>query len=115
MTSETKLLPCWAVVELMGHLTVAGQVSETLVAGAPLLRIDSPQVGAEPARTQLIGPSSIYRLTPCTEEVARKVILNAAYHGERPTWAYGLDNVALPAPEEEEVEVIDEPTDVLDL
>lgn len=60
----------WAVLELMGHRKMAGRVSEAVVGGASLLRIDVP--GPEGAvATQFYSPSALYCLTPTTEEVAR--------------------------------------------
>lgn len=32
----------WAILELMGHVRLAGRVSETMIAGAPMLRLDVP-------------------------------------------------------------------------
>ena len=34
----------WAIVELMGHQRIAGALSQDLTAGAPLVRIDVPDV-----------------------------------------------------------------------
>lgn len=61
----------WATVEIMGHQRFAGHVSTQAVAGAAMLRIDIPAVDDTPAFTKLFGTSSIYGITPCTEEVAR--------------------------------------------
>lgn len=64
----------WAIVEIMGHRRLAGHVSEVTIAGAQMLRIDVPgKTGADPVKaTQYYGGSSIFCLTPTTEEVARK-------------------------------------------
>jgi hypothetical protein len=62
----------WAVVEVMGHRRLAGRVTEQRLAGADLLRVDIPIHGGEFA-TQYYGGSSIFCLTPVTEEVARAV------------------------------------------
>lgn len=72
----------WAIVELLGHKTLAGRVSEQPIAGASLLRIDVPETpedtrwsqvyAATAAYTKLVGVGSIYAITPCTEEVARR-------------------------------------------
>jgi hypothetical protein len=62
----------WAIVELMGHRKIAGKVSEQIIAGAPLLRIDVPEVPAQAAFTTFYGPHTIYSLTPTTEEIARR-------------------------------------------
>lgn len=62
----------WAIVELMGHLRRAGRVSEVEQFGTKLLRIDVP-VGPEEFVTEFYGGSSIYRLRPSAEDVARAV------------------------------------------
>jgi len=67
----------WCIVEIMGHQQMAGRVREVSIAGAGLLRVDVPALdedvggfATEPWTTYL-SPSSIYRLTPVEEVVAR--------------------------------------------
>lgn len=67
MTEATQEpLDTWAVVELMGHVTIIGHVTEAMLAGVPVLRIARPD-----DRAQYVAPQSLYRLTPCTEDEAR--------------------------------------------
>jgi hypothetical protein len=80
----------WCVVEVMGHHTVAGYVTEEVIAGHAFIRIDVPGVpenryqrrswSSEPtevieppiaAHTVYYGPGSIYSLKPTTEEAVR--------------------------------------------
>jgi len=61
----------WAVVELMGYVRMAGKVSEVERYGAKCVRIDIPD-GAG-FKTQFFGGASLYRETPCTEEVGRAI------------------------------------------
>jgi hypothetical protein len=63
----------WFIVELLGHRRLAGYVTEQTIAGAGFLRIDVPGHGAEPIATQFFAPSSVYALTPTTEDMARRV------------------------------------------
>ena len=65
----------WAVVELMGHVRMAGRLTEQEMGGGKLLRIDVPGPN-ESFLTQYFGVSAIYRMTPCSEEVARTVALH---------------------------------------
>lgn len=58
----------WCIVEMMGHRRIAGHVTERTIAGHGFLEVRIP---SEPPMMQLIQPSSIYALTPCTEETAR--------------------------------------------
>jgi hypothetical protein len=62
----------WAVVELMGHNTVAGFVSEQTIAGAAMLRVDVPAVDERGAFTKFYGGSAIYGITPTTQEIAER-------------------------------------------
>jgi hypothetical protein len=72
--NEIKPIQTWAIVELMGHVKSAGMVSEETHFGTVLLRLDVPASDGNQPRTEFYGGSSIYRLTPCTEEVAMLVL-----------------------------------------
>jgi len=67
----------WAILEIMGHRRLGGFVREVEVAGCKMLRIDVPGVvhasGVSLATTQFYGASSIFCLTPTSEEIARRV------------------------------------------
>jgi hypothetical protein len=62
----------WAILELMGHVRMAGRVTEEERFGAKMGRIDVPGEG-DSFTTVYFGGSSVYRMTPTTEEVARSV------------------------------------------
>lgn len=88
----------WAIVEVMGHQKYSGFVTTEAYGGAVLFRVDVPGLPAHPRTlewseyingktllagtvvveeavqpfTKLFGAGSIYCITPCTEEVARK-------------------------------------------
>ncbi len=86
----------WAVVELMGHVRYGGLVSADNILSTPMLRVDVPQPNGEMA-TQLVNPSSIYRLTFCEEQIARA----AAKQGySRPIDEWQLRHL-LPEPDDE--------------
>src|ERR1019366_1114357 len=51
-----------ALVELMGHAQVTGSWRETVLCGGPMLEIS--RLDAAERRVQLVGPESVYRLTP---------------------------------------------------
>jgi len=67
----------WAVVELMGHTRLGGQISEHQFGGAAMIRLDVP--AATGFTTQLLSGASIFRITFCDEITAR-----AAAPGWRP-------------------------------
>lgn len=75
-----------AVLEIMGHRRLAGYLSEQLVAGVPFVRIDVPGPEGTMA-SQLYSPSSVYAITPTTEEIARGV---AAQNQPRPVHPWEL-------------------------
>jgi hypothetical protein len=64
----------WAIVELMGHRRLAGQVREVDQYGGKMLRLDVPAVDDQPAFTQFYGCSSIYCLSPASEEIALALV-----------------------------------------
>jgi hypothetical protein len=69
--SDTDKFECWAVVEVMGHQRYAGLVKEQAIGGCAFVRVDVPQIGDRLPFTKLLGPSSIFAITPCSEEAAR--------------------------------------------
>ena len=77
----------WAILEIMGHHRFAGRVSEQTVGGAAFVRIDVPEIGSRPAFTKLFGASSIYCISPVSEDVARMV---AEQLGVQPISIYDL-------------------------
>lgn len=72
----------WAIVELMGHVRLSGHVTTQAFGGVVLFRVDIPGIPerrdgqgcyeAVQPYTQFVGAGSIYRMTPCTEETARR-------------------------------------------
>lgn len=89
---EPDKFEAWAVVELMGHVRMAGRVTEEEHFGAKLGRIDIPS--GEGFFTQFFGGSSVYRMTPVTEEAARAV---AARSAPEPVHTWELPKPALSA------------------
>lgn len=95
----------WAIVEIMGHNTFAGLVSEQTLGGAAFVRVDVPETSRSAAFSKLFGAQSIYAVTPCSEQVAK---LRAEAIGAVPLTAWDLPEAirdklrssvsALPAP-----------------
>ena len=85
----------WAIIELMGHVRMAGKVSEIERYGSKVGRIDIPD-GAN-FRTQFFGGSSVYRETPCSEDVARAV---AAQSMPQPIHTWEMPRLPAPEPDE---------------
>lgn len=70
MNSQNNEAPQWAIIELMGHVRYGGQVSKDNQLGTSMLRVDVPNEEGG-FITQLVNPSSIYRITMCDEALAR--------------------------------------------
>jgi len=69
--NEPEPVTQYALVELMGHAQVTGTWRETVLCGRPMLEITRLDVAER--RVQLVGPESVYRLTPLTEAEAMHV------------------------------------------
>lgn len=80
----------WCVVELFGHQRFAGLLTQ---ADWPpgFGRLDIPATPGHDAVTQLVNPSSIYRLTPTTQEIATAV---AASCRPEPVHRWELESAA---------------------
>lgn len=82
----------WGIVEVMGHARYAGRISEYTALGVPLVRVEIPANAEDqvPAHERLLGASSIFRITPTTEAVARSVARQCA---DRPlsVWDFPAD------------------------
>jgi hypothetical protein len=74
-TETTTEAPQWAIIELMGHIRYGGRVTKDNQFGTPLLRVEVPLENGDFV-TQLVNPSSIYRLTMASEELARAAARN---------------------------------------
>jgi hypothetical protein len=61
----------WAVVEIMGHRRLGGSVTETTIAGKPMLQVDIPGVTEDAGGIQLYGADSIFSIAFCDEATAR--------------------------------------------
>ena len=72
MTKEQPQFDEWCVVELFGHQRTAGR---TRPAAFPAghVRLDIPATDGHEAMTQILNPSSVYRMTPTSEEIATAV------------------------------------------
>lgn len=59
----------YAIVEIMGHQTLIGRIAEVTRFGAGMLQIE-PIFAGEILQPILQGGAAIYRLTPCSADVA---------------------------------------------
>ena len=117
-TTESPKFESWAILEIMGHVKLAGFVSEQTIAGSAFIRIDVPGQGAVDGFTRYFGSGSVYSLSPVTEEIARDVASNLSH---RPVSPYDLSYelkekwkqsvIALPGPPTEQPEDWDDDDD----
>lgn len=96
--------PTWAIVEMMGHQVIAGQLTEVLVAGCPMLRVDVPGVPADlhyeaiAAYTRFIGAKAVYSIIPTDEPSARHSVTHLR---ARPVSEYVIPHRAIAAPRDD--------------
>lgn len=107
MSEETKAqkFDQWCVLELFGHVRLAGRVTEASIGGCSFLRCDVPKPDGEIEFTRYFGQGAIYSMTPVTEEVARAVGNGTATEPVKP---WEMARKQLPGAEEE-AEEVDEP------
>jgi hypothetical protein len=65
---------CWAIVSLFGHTQLAGRVSEVQRFGETLALVEVPLEDGS-FRREYVGGKAIFRVSECTEEVARAAAL----------------------------------------
>ena len=84
--AETATFDHWGIVEVMGHKRYAGHITEQVIGGSALIRVDVPETKSGEVThapfTKLIGAGSIYMITPTTEEVARRAANAIAHYVE---------------------------------
>lgn len=71
--TEPTTLDTWGILEIMGHVRLAGRISEQTIGGTAFVRIDVPEIGDRPSFSKLYGAGSIYSISPTTEDIARSV------------------------------------------
>lgn len=75
MSATANKFDTWPLVEIMGHQRAAGRVTEATIAGGVMLRIDIPKdAESQEFITQYVNTTSIFRLTPTTEEIVRAAL-----------------------------------------
>jgi len=84
--NESQPFDQWAILEIMGHVRLAGRAREQAIAGAGFLRIDVPEANGVPAFTRLYRVNSIYSITLVSEDFARPAAASPQpdlFHGEQ--------------------------------
>lgn len=70
MQETTAKFESWAIVEIMGHIKVAGMATTQNFGNTVMLRVDIPETAKHPAHTQMYGMGSIFSIKPCDEQTA---------------------------------------------
>ena len=94
MATDSNAFEGWCIIEQMGHKRMAGYVSEQVIGGYSFIRVDVPGPDGQGAATQFITGQTVYAITPCTEDIARKVAANCQ---PSPVTIWDLKTPALPA------------------
>lgn len=76
MSDTAEKFETWGLVEVMGHSRYAGLITEQAVGGCNFVRVDVPASEGKPGFTKLLGQSSIFAITPTTEQIARGMAMN---------------------------------------
>lgn len=71
MNTETEKFEHWAIVEIMGHIKCAGLAKTVTFGNTVMLQIDIPETTMQPAHSKMYGMSSIFSISPVTEDVAK--------------------------------------------
>jgi hypothetical protein len=78
MKQQEQKFEAWAVVEIFGHQTYVGKVTEQTIGGCSFVRVDVPALAktktypGRAAFTKLFGQGAIYAITPMDEAAARR-------------------------------------------
>lgn len=72
MSEQTSTFDQWGIVEVMGHRSFGGRITEETIGGTSFVRVDVPETIRQPAFTKLFGAGSIYCISPTTEALARQ-------------------------------------------
>jgi hypothetical protein len=73
-TTPPSPFEAWCIVELLGHKTLAGFVTEMRIASKDFFAIQIHYRTGE-ITTEIFSPDVVYRLMPCTEETARMMAI----------------------------------------
>lgn len=92
----------YAIAEILGHRTIVGRFAEVERFGTKFLAIE-PLFADQLYPPIFVGGSSIYQLTPCSADVARKEQPRERYQLPS-SIAVTIPKPSLPAPELEEPE-----------
>ncbi len=72
MEKKLEFFETWALLEIMGHVKIAGKIRERNVFGVVMCEIEVPAIGNVPAWSKMYGGASIYSVTPLSEEDAKR-------------------------------------------
>ena len=60
----------WGIIDLFGHVKIAGQIGDYALGGESFVRVDVPAVEEIPAHTRLFGKGAIYSISFTGQEIA---------------------------------------------
>lgn len=85
VNSSDEALDMWAFVEVMGHSKIAGRLTTRKLGTSVMLQVDVLKPDGTGAwYSKLYAPSSLFSITPCTEEYCLKWSKEAARYNATP-------------------------------
>lgn len=69
---EQEKFESFAIVEIMGHIKVAGMARTIPFGNTTMLRVDIPETKKQPAFTKMYGMHSVFSISPVDEGTARE-------------------------------------------
>lgn len=93
---EEQGLTAWALVELFGHQRIVGRVTVDPVDFPGMVRVDVPDLLKDgkierAGFTRYFGRSSLYSVTPISEQSVRELLPHVSGHPARPVELSGSD------------------------
>ena len=91
----------FAIVELFGHSSIAGKVSEQTIGGQGFVRVDVPAIDGQDAYTKFYGAGAIYAMTPTDEDTATAAAIGLQV---KPidVWKLNLPQLSAPQTDDDE-------------
>lgn len=85
---EPEKFESWALVEIMGHIKVAGMATTMNFGNTVMLKVDIPETQYQPSFSRMFGMSSIFSIIPVDEKTAR---LHAESYRSSPILSYDVE------------------------
>lgn len=103
MQEQNEKFEHWAIVEVFGHQSYAGLVTEQTIGGCSFVRVDVPDIESSKGFTKLFGQGAIYGITVVDEQTAK---MKAASLEKKPINEWEAGSLVNKAVEQQMLETI---------